>query len=271
MVDKPWSGFGAVDNTADPGYYIQYLDEIRYLGDTQEYKGRSFQVLGLRLGDRVLDVGCGTGLDAIAIAPRVGTTGQVVGIDPSAQLIQEAERRAAAQNRPVDFRIGDACSLPFADGYFHACRADRTFLYLDRPADALQEMARVLIAGGMLYVRDPDMQTFLVDAPDKATSRRVAEFFADSFASGWIGRELPRLFHDVGITKVSYRPKTLVLRSLAEADTMFAIRRTLTDCVKAGIVSTTDGEAWLDALAVADQQERFTFSLTFFETFGRKP
>jgi ubiquinone/menaquinone biosynthesis C-methylase UbiE len=270
MNHGPWRGFNAVDETQDPDYYIRYLDELRHLGDTAQYKARSFDLLELQPGARVLDVGCGTGPDAFELARRVGAGGCVQGVDPSEQLIAEARRRAAGRGLPVQFQVGDIYRLPFADESFDACRADRVFLYLDRPAAGLAEMARVLRPGGTLYARDPDMQTFLVDAPDRKTTRAVADFFSDSFASGWIGRQFPRLFRETGVADFQYCPRTLVLRTLAEADTMFALRRTLAGAVNAGVLPSADGDAWLASLEEADRLGRFVFSLTFFETYGRK-
>ena len=87
---------------------------------------------------------------------------------------------------------------------------------------------------------------------------------------GWSGRTLPRLFHAARLRDVQYHPQTLVLRKFAEADRMFAIRRTASCAVEAGAVASEAAEAWLASLEEADRRGQFTFSLTFFETLGRK-
>src|SRR5262245_59625934 len=216
MTTQPWGGFNNVDRSDDPRFYIQYLDELRNLADTDEYKRRSFDALTLGTRSRVLDVGSGVGHDCQAMTARIGPEGKVAGVDPSAALVAEAQKRARAAGLEIEYRVGDVYQLPFADSSFDACRADRVFLYLDRPATALAEMARVLAPGGVLYVRDPDLESYLIDSVDKALTRKLANFFADSFKGGWIGRQLPRLFQEVGIRHIHYVPQTLVLHKLEE-------------------------------------------------------
>jgi ubiquinone/menaquinone biosynthesis C-methylase UbiE len=64
---------------------------------------------GIRAGDRVLDVACGTGIVARTAADRVGATGSVVGIDRNPAMLAVAERL-----RPdIEWRQGDASGLPF--------------------------------------------------------------------------------------------------------------------------------------------------------------
>jgi len=99
MTETPWAAFEAVDASQAVAYHVRYLDQIRAMGDTREYKARSFEVLALQPGQRALDVGCGTGLDAFELARRVGPDGQVAGVDPSAALIDEARSRATAEWR----------------------------------------------------------------------------------------------------------------------------------------------------------------------------
>jgi ubiquinone/menaquinone biosynthesis C-methylase UbiE len=270
MNTRPWIGFDDVDRSEDPEYILRYLDLLRTRNDTHAYKERSFDLLNLQEGDRVLDVGCGAGQDCVALAARVGTHGRAVGIDPSVTLVTEARRRTASRELPVEFHVGEAYSLPFETASFHACRADRVFLYLERPADALAEVVRVLRPGGVLYVRDPDMETFLLDGMDPRRTRAVGNFFSDSFRNGWSGRRLPRMFRAAGFRDVHYDPSTLVLRTYEDADTLFALGRTVRGAVGAGVLTADEGQDFLEDLQAKDRAGKFFFSLTFFETYGEK-
>ncbi|MEX0832870.1 MAG: methyltransferase domain-containing protein [Actinomycetota bacterium] len=244
---------------------------VTNLGDSMEEE-RSFDTLGLKPGDRVLDVGCGDGSDALELARRVGWDGTVVGIDTNEAVIEAARDGAAGEALPVQFQVGDAYALAFDDQDFNAVRADRVFLEIERPDEALAELARVLKHGGTLYLRDPDIQTLLIDAPDAPVevTRTIAEAWSDGFANGWIGRQLPRRLRDEGMESIVYAPRTLVLRTLDEAEAMFGIGPALRAATVSGALSDADGDAWLAALRYADEQNRFTFSLTFFECFGSK-
>lgn len=96
-------------------------------------------------GERVLDVGCGTGMLASVLASRVGA-GQVAAIDP-------AERFAAACRERVpgaDVRVGVAESLPWANGEFDAALANLVIGFLSDPGQGVREMARVARPGGVV-------------------------------------------------------------------------------------------------------------------------
>jgi hypothetical protein len=76
---------------------------------------------------------------------------------------------------------------------------------------AFTEMIRVIRRGGRLSVFDFDWETQIVDSPYTETTRLIARSFCDNFKNGWIGRRLPRLFRQHGMTDVSIAPQTIIL------------------------------------------------------------
>jgi SAM-dependent methyltransferase len=106
------------------------------------------QVAGIKTGDRVLDVACGTGVLAREAANRVGPTGCVAALD-----LNEAMLAVARRLRPeIDWRQGDAGKLPFADGAFDVVVSQFALMFFPDQAAALLEMWRVLAPGGRLAV-----------------------------------------------------------------------------------------------------------------------
>ncbi|MBV8201065.1 MAG: methyltransferase domain-containing protein, partial [Acidobacteria bacterium] len=110
---------------------------------------RLVEHLNLKAGDRVLDVGCGTGRLARWIAERVGATGSVVGIDPVAERIAIANARAGG----IAFAVGQAEDLgAFGAESFDAVSLSAVFHWVSDKPRALAEIRRVLRPGGRLGV-----------------------------------------------------------------------------------------------------------------------
>jgi ubiquinone/menaquinone biosynthesis C-methylase UbiE len=106
----------------------------------------------LQPSDRVLDVACGTGVVTRCAAQRLGTAGQVVGLDVTAAMLAVARALLPAADASVEWREASAEAMPFADVAFDVvlCQQGVQF-FPDKPA-ALREMHRVLVAGGRLVL-----------------------------------------------------------------------------------------------------------------------
>jgi SAM-dependent methyltransferase len=104
---------------------------------------------GVTAGQRVLDVACGTGVVARHAAHLVGSTGTVSGVDLNPAMIQVAKEQASA----IDWRIGDAVDLPYADATFDAALCQSALFFFADPARAVREMARVLTGGGVVALQ----------------------------------------------------------------------------------------------------------------------
>lgn len=117
-------------------------------------------LLGLRPGDRVLDVACGPGSFSRDFARVVGGEGLVVGLDASPTMLARAVADTAPRT-PIAYVRGDAAALPFADGAFDAACCFAALYLMDNPFGAVAEMARVLRPGGRVAIltsvrRGPD-------------------------------------------------------------------------------------------------------------------
>lgn len=123
--------------------------------------GNPFALGLLRPGERVVDVGCGAGLDSLIAARMVGALGAVVGIDMTPEMLDRARRSAdEAGVSTVEFREGVAETLPVPDAWADVVISNGVLnLFPDKLA-GLTEMARVLKPGGRLQIGD-----ILVDKP----------------------------------------------------------------------------------------------------------
>lgn len=108
--------------------------------------------VGERPTDRVLDIACGPGLVAEAVAPHVGS---VVGIDATPRMVELARARSeAAGHAKCAFQVAQAERLPFGDGTFDVAIARLALHHVPEPDVVLGEARRVLRADGLLVVAD---------------------------------------------------------------------------------------------------------------------
>jgi SAM-dependent methyltransferase len=105
----------------------------------------------LKPGQRVLDLGSGTGSVAVRAAPLVSPGGRVTAVDISAEMLALARQRAASVGlRNLDFGEGRAEAIPAAGGEFDAVLASLSLMYVIDRAAAAREITRVLRPGGRL-------------------------------------------------------------------------------------------------------------------------
>ena len=117
--------------------------------------GNPFSAGVLMPGERVIDVGCGAGIDSLIAATMVGPTGHVIGVDMTPAMLEKAQRGAErARVTNTQFHHGLAESLPVAHAWADVVISNGVLnLFPDKFA-GLQEMARVLKPGGRLQIGD---------------------------------------------------------------------------------------------------------------------
>jgi SAM-dependent methyltransferase len=117
--------------------------------------GNPFALGALAVGERVVDVGCGAGIDSLIAARMVGPSGEVVGVDMTPAMAQRARASATAGGLSnLRFHEGLAESLPVPDGWADVVISNGVLnLFPDKLA-GLREMARVLKPGGRLQIGD---------------------------------------------------------------------------------------------------------------------
>lgn len=154
-------------------------------------------------GDSVLEVGCGTGVLAREVIKRVGTGGGVVGLDLSESMLTVA--RGICPD--VDFRQGNAMSLPFDDESFDVVIASFVLMFVPDPVKAVSEMWRVLRPGGRLVItvwealdQNP-VYAGLVDIARRRIDDAAGSSLAWPFALGEKGK-LVKICESAGISGI---------------------------------------------------------------------
>jgi SAM-dependent methyltransferase len=137
--------------------WLEGIDE----GSIESFAGTSnpFSMGELAAGERVVDVGCGAGIDSLIAAKMVGPAGAVVGVDMTVAMLEKA-RTAADGVDNVEFQQGFGEEIPVPDGWADVVISNGVLNLMPDKARALAEMARVLKPEGRLQLVD-----ILVDRP----------------------------------------------------------------------------------------------------------
>lgn len=137
--------------------WLEGIDE----GSIESFAGTSnpFSMGELAAGERVVDVGCGAGIDSLIAAKMVGPAGAVVGVDMTVAMLEKARTSADGVDN-VEFQQGFGEEIPVPDGWADVVISNGVLNLMPDKARALAEMARVLKPEGRLQLVD-----ILVDRP----------------------------------------------------------------------------------------------------------
>src|SRR5262249_37292507 len=150
------------------------------------------------------------------------------------------------------------------------CIAQTVLCHLPPPElDAtLAEMMRVTRRGGRIVSADQDADTWVVDHPDRALTRRLVAFYADQrFADGWTGRRLRSLFLQAGLTDVETRALVVIDTSVESYGFRIAIDRARA-AAGAGWITEGELDTWVRALEDEAAAGRFFPGLNFYVAAG---
>jgi ubiquinone/menaquinone biosynthesis C-methylase UbiE len=179
--------------------------------------------VGLRRGERVLDVACGTGVVARVAAERAGRTGRVAAVDINAAMLGVAQSLPPGPGARIGWVQGSVLSLPCADASHDVvlCQLGLQFVP-DRPA-ALAQMRRVLVPGGRLGLSvygpiEHNPATFALAqaldrqlGPDAPVTKRAEHALADAGL-------LRTLAGDAGFQRITIATETRTVRFASVSD-----------------------------------------------------
>jgi SAM-dependent methyltransferase len=236
-------------------------------------KRRTYELMDAQAGSRVLDVGCGPGIDTGALALIVGSDGRVDGVDVDEEMITAARREAdsAGVARYVFHSIGDACALPFDEATFDACRSERLFQHLTNPSRALDEMVRVTRPGGRVVVAETDWASLSIAGADPAVERKIVRMRPErTLPSGYVARDLRALFRRGGLLDVGAEAYAAVATDLDLVRQMVLLDEAERVALDEGVLSTDDIASWRADVTAAQEADEFYASLTFVVVAGRR-
>jgi ubiquinone/menaquinone biosynthesis C-methylase UbiE len=278
MADEEYGELSLWRDTAN-------IDEARAreLVERLERRGRAedeiaaraayLDLLGVAPGERVLDVGCGSGVVLRDIAKRVAPDGLAVGLDPSPHFLAAARELAEGEGLAdrIELREGDARALPFGDAEFDVALAVTALSHTPEAERAIPEMARIIRPGGRVGVFDLDGDCLIISHPDRALTRRIVAARADhGIVDSWLARRLPGLLAEAGLHDIRVRAFTSLERDPNEFYATWA-EAAARQALDSGTITEQEHADWLDTLRVEQAAGRFLAGQTHLFTWATRP
>ena len=173
--------------------FSRYYDLVTP-AERSRFRRKQIELSGIRPGERVLDVGCGTGSLSILSRIAVGENGEAAGIDIAANMIAAARHKAQRAGLNIDFRVASVDNLPYPDGSFDVVTSTIMFHHLPIQIKerGLREIHRVLKTDGCFFLCD-----FLTPHPLTVPLMLLMFVWIPSTRYQLFGR-LPKLIRECG-------------------------------------------------------------------------
>jgi len=166
----------------------------------------------------------------------------------------EGARKRADGRAGLDFRVGDATSIPFPDKFFDSARCERVFLYLPDRLAAIREMMRVVKQGGRICLVDTELDSTAIYSKNPALTRKMTSVVAASMPNPNSARELPALARQGGL-------KDVQVDCFAFATPYEFFQRvamgTVLKAAENGTVASSEVEEWLTEQETLHQRGEF--------------
>lgn len=217
-------------------YDAAYLERLQTL--LADAKQHSYALLDARPGEVVVDVGCGLGHDAAALAATGAT---VIGLDHDEELLMRARD---LHGHSIAFHQRPAEATGLATGSVDKMRFDRILQHVADHAPVLAEVQRVLKPGGLLQVVDADYLSLSFFLPDLALERKLLDALAQRFPGSRPLRHLPDSLHLLGFGKPTINVLQLLVYGFDAANTLIRLDKVVHEQAGAGSISPAELAVW---------------------------
>lgn len=232
--------------------------------DIANQRLRTLQALGINAGERVLDVGCGTGFLAKELAMLVGEDGYVLGVDNSADMLEGGRERCEVFPQ-IELQQAAADALPVDDNSFDVVTCTQVLLYVPDLTAVLAELYRVLKPGGRITIVETDWRGVVINSDDDALSRQILSAFTEAVPHANLPPTLIPLLRGQGFNVLRVEPIPIINTSMTPANfSAFAMEWLSGIAEKQGSITSEEMVRWREDLADKSAKGEYFFCVNRF-------
>jgi ubiquinone/menaquinone biosynthesis C-methylase UbiE len=224
---------------------------------------QTIQALGIKPGERILDIGTGTGHLAFDIAVETGGANEFVGVDISEDMLAIARERCA-DHPTIKFETGSVYDLPFPNESFDAVYSVQVFEYLDDVPKALAEAYRVLKSDGRLLIRDTDWRTLLWHSGDSQRMKRILASWDLHLEDPYLPQTLTLQMKEAGFEVRQVEPFVTLETRIDESCSNFYIVKFIEPYVVSQGIEQSEADEWVADLYRQAQCGSYFYSLNSY-------
>jgi len=221
-------------------------------------------------GERILEVGCGSGILCRLMAPHLRPNGHVSGLDISPHFLLEAKNFCLQEELEeyITLECGMGEALPYPNAVFDGAFAARLLLHTNDPDAIVHEMVRVVKPGGRVVIMDWDFDSVVVDHPERELTRRLSHWRNDHHGgNNCSGRQLWRQMVSVGLKDLGVQPIVSVAHTEADSLTQSLLRAAQV-ARNGDAISTDEYNIWVQALKERIKEGTYFASIIYFVVTG---
>jgi len=225
---------------------------------------RTLLALGLRRGEIILDVGCGTGLLLEQEALAVGSEGRAEGVDTSADMLALARSRCDGLVQ-ANLQSGSANALAFDDACFDALSCTQVLLYVEQLEQVLSEYHRVLKPRGRIAIIETDWGGAIMNGSDVKMTQAIFNAWSDEVSNPHLPRRLAPLLRAAGFGGIQVEAIPVVNASYTENSFSAGMLKGFANtAVNQQVVTRAQADAWLAELQALAARDEYFFCVNRF-------
>lgn len=247
--------------------------ELRAAGaDQVRLRREIIDIARLRAGQCAIEIGSGTGPLLRDMAPVVGPAGRIIGIEPQTGLARYSRERGVANLPNVEVRNERAIATAVAMRTADVCIAQTVLIHVPLPerGETVAKMIELTKSGGRVISADQDAESWVIDHPDRAMTRRITAFYVEQrFTDGWWARKSRGEFMRAGLKDVESRAIVVMATDPQSYEFQMAKQRA-NAAAQAGWIAIDEAARWSGALDERAAAGQFFTTLNFYVTCAVK-